>query len=139
MRKERETRSINRTSIKKDDLINTLTDHTSNVYKVSSGLIDLLRLRINEKSFHPNAGQKILFISKKVFIILRISIDKKEQILAITNVTNKIQNIDIDLKKYKLPVKNWYNLFTKKSVPVIKSILTAHLKPYDYLWFKSSQ
>ena len=134
---EKQTRSINRATIKRNDLLAALTNYTTNIYKVSSGMIDLLRQRINEKSFHPNAEQRVLFITETVFAMLRKSIDKTEQILAITNVTNSRQNITINIKTFNLSHRKWYDLFTKKSFIADNNILSFHMNPYDFLWLKS--
>jgi len=37
----------------------------------------IIRARIREKAFHPNAAQQVLDISDKVFALVRTSVDKK--------------------------------------------------------------
>jgi sucrose phosphorylase len=64
-------RSINRETLNKDALIETLSDHNSITYKISSRYGAMIRKRINEKAFHPNADQKILRISDSLFSLLR--------------------------------------------------------------------
>jgi glycosidase len=135
---EKQTRSINRKSIKKDDLIKALTDQNSNIYKVSSGMIDFIRLRINEKAFHPNAKQRILFISESVFAIVRISTNEREQILAITNVTRKKQKIEININQHNLFSKTWYDLLTRRTIKTSNNLLHLAMNPYDVYWLKAS-
>jgi sucrose phosphorylase len=135
---EKQIRSINRRTIKKDELIKALTDQNSNIYRVSSGMIDFIRLRLHEKAFHPNAKQRVLAVSDLVFTILRISIDEKEQILAITNVTGKHQEITINIKQQKLLSLTWVDLLTKKMIKANNDELRLSLGPYDVFWLKAS-
>jgi hypothetical protein len=50
-------RSTNRKTLKKSVLIETLSDHNSITYKISSRYGAMISKRINEKAFHPNADQ----------------------------------------------------------------------------------
>lgn len=51
----------------------------------------IIRARIREKAFHPNAAQQVLHVSEKVFALVRTSEDKKERILSITNIADKVK------------------------------------------------
>ena len=58
-----------------------------------------MKARIREKAFHPNAAQQGLHISEEVFTLVRTSVDKKERILAITNIADKVQGFSIGAKQ----------------------------------------
>jgi len=72
-----ETRSINRKTYRKESLFARLDDTDGSAYKVSRGMGKIIRARIREKAFHPNAAQQVLHISEEVFAIVRTSVDKK--------------------------------------------------------------
>ncbi|HID38861.1 MAG TPA: sugar phosphorylase [Calditrichaeota bacterium] len=135
---EKSTRSINRKNIRKEELLKALENRKSTTYLVTTGLIKLIRKRIREKAFHPNAGQKIIRLQEGVFTLLRTSIDKKEQILTLTNVRNEHQQLIIDLKKTGLVYTNWFDLVEKRNFQARDGVLTIKLRPYQIVWLKNS-
>jgi sucrose phosphorylase len=134
---ERQTRSINRTAISKKELILALQDHNSNIYCVASAIIQLLRIRIAEKCFHPNARQKVFDVSNKLFVLLRTAVDNEEAILTITNITANNQSVTINLDQFNLPVKQWVDILTKKRYKRSEGYLKLTLKPYEFSWLKT--
>ena len=73
---EKQTRSINRKILKKKLITNLLENNESTTYKILKGFTTLLKVRRSEPLFHPNAGQLILNISKKVFALIRFNNNK---------------------------------------------------------------
>jgi len=131
-------RSINRKTLNKDALIETLSDHSSITYKISSHYGVMIRKRINEKAFHPCADQKILRISDSLFSLLRTSIDGKENILAITNVTNKNQHFEFDTKGTGLTTKSWRDILSGKTFASPDGKLAFNIGSFDVLWLKAT-
>ena len=134
---ERSTRSINRKNINKEELLKALENNKSTTYLVTTGLIKLIRKRIREKAFHPNAEQRIFHFTPGVFALLRTSTDKKEQILTLTSVRHKPQQLSIDLKKISLEHANWFDLIEKQNYKTRDGILDITLHPYQILWLKN--
>ncbi len=133
---ERDRRSINRKNISKKELVKALKNEKSTTFQVTSDLIKLLQIRRNEKVFHPNAEQKILFVSDAIFCVLRTSVDKKEKLIAYVNVTNRQQKFDIDLQKENIISDSWINLITEESFKLESNIFKLSVEPYDIGWLK---
>lgn len=134
---ERQTRSINRDSLKKKELISAFEDTNSNICQIASSLIRMLRKRIREKSFHPNAAQNALNISDSVFCVNRVSVDEKESVLAVTNITDSEQLLNINLNEHGLPDGTFFEIFSETEYEPDNGKLTLSLKPYDVFWLKS--
>ncbi|MFQ5787823.1 MAG: sugar phosphorylase, partial [Thermodesulfobacteriota bacterium] len=97
----------------------------------------MIRKRINEKAFHPNAAQKILKISDSLFSLIRTSVDEKEIILAITNITDKKQHLEFDTSSVGLHVRSWRDVLSEKSFSSHKGRLSFDMRPYEVLWLKA--
>ena len=130
-------RSINRKTLKKDALIKTLSDKKSITYKISNRYGRMIRKRINEKAFHPNAAQKVLSISDALFTVVRTSTDGKETILAVTNITNKRQRLEFDAQGAGISKRKWRDVLTGKEYTTSKGRLSIGLSPFDVLWLKA--
>ncbi len=48
-------------------------------------MTNLIKIRRKQKAFHPNAQRKNLNFGSKFYALERISLDKSQKILAITN------------------------------------------------------
>lgn len=136
---EKSTRSINRKTIIKSELLAALKNQKSNIYCISTGIISFIRKRINEKSFHPNAPQQILFESEQVFIVYRRALDLSESILALINVTHSRQNLKINLRQYKIIVSKWIDILSDQIFECDEGKLEITLGPYDVCWLKDTQ
>jgi len=134
---EKQTRSINRKNINKDELIKSLESRKSTTYMVTSRLIRLIRLRIREKVFHPNAGQKILSLSDALFIVLRFSEDRSALLLSIINITAQPQSAEISLSHLETEDTEWRDLIGKKDYRVNDNSISLKLKPYQIIWLKN--
>ncbi|MCK4558587.1 MAG: alpha-glucosidase C-terminal domain-containing protein [Calditrichia bacterium] len=133
---EGHTRSINRKTIRKKELLAEMDNKNSNIYQVASGLIRLIHYRIREKCFHPDAPQTILSLSDKVFSVLRTSTEGQEIIMAIINITNDRESLSIDLRMHGLKGQQWIDVLTKKTYKANGDNLELNLDPYDILWLK---
>ena len=83
--------SINRSTYNFTDIKNAESNN-SHIYKIFTNIIELIKVRKNQIAFHPNATQYTLNLGNNFFGIWRQSIDRKQSIFAIYNVTNKIKN-----------------------------------------------
>lgn len=134
---EEQTRSINRKTLSRNELIRSLLDPKTTTYKVVYHLVRLILKRKKEKAFAPNAYQKILKVSNEFFTVLRTSEDGKDYILAITNVTSKSQRFYLNLSTLKLSFTSWKDILTGSSVNVTKQVIDLMVEPYGILWFKN--
>ena len=65
------------------------------------GLTQMLHARFESKAFHPAAGQRILNVNRSVFACLRTSIDEREFVLGLHNVSSR--SIPIAIEEKELP------------------------------------
>jgi len=134
-----ETRSINRKTYRKESLFERLDDKDGSAYKVSRGMGKIIRARIREKAFHPNAAQRVLHISDQVLAIVRTSVDKKERILAITSIVDKVQDLKVEAKeiggKQEIICRD---ILSGKDFVSTEGMLSLSLAPYEVLWLKCS-
>ena len=86
--------------------------------------MNLIYIKKKNKAFHPNAKRENLNMGRKIFCFKRTSLDKKQIIYNITNLSSKTQKLNFNskFKKYK-------NLLGR---PNISHML--ELKPHQTLW-----
>ena len=90
-------------------------------------ICNLLNIRRKQKAFHPNAQRLNLNFGSKIYSFKRISKDKKQTIVCITNLSSKIQKIKISKKNQKMK-----NLLDSEIHIEIKKFLV--LKPFETIW-----
>jgi len=134
---EGETRSINRKTYDKKSLYKLLNDPDTSAQKASRNFGEMLSKRIREKAFHPNALQRVLNISDSVFLLVRTSVDGEETILAVTNVTDQKQCLEIDCRQAGLAGETWDEVLSGNSLKSNAGVLVLDLEPYDVVWLKS--
>ncbi|MEJ2052439.1 MAG: sugar phosphorylase [Calditrichaceae bacterium] len=133
---ERETRSINRKNIKKDELIKSLENTESTTSMVTGDMLELIRKRIHEKSFHPNAAQKILDVSNRVFSVYRVAVDQKSAILCIVNISDKPVTVKINNEQLNVYNPEAFDLIEGKSYNFTGKDLELSFNPYQVIWLK---
>ena len=125
-------RSLNRSKIDSEKI--NIDDDTSKESKIYNKLKELLLLRRMQAAFHPNALQFTLHLGNELYGIWRQSIDKKQSIFCITNVTDRIVSLsllDINLDDSE----KWYDLISQEALEDI--ISNIDLKPYQTVWLSN--
>ncbi len=124
-------RDVNRYKWNESNILKKIKNKTTKEYYIFETLKHLLNVRKKQKAFHPNAYRVNINHGKNFFCIKRISLDKKQIILCITNLTSKLQRIKIDKKFYKF--KNLIN-------PNIKFQYSnsIDLKPFQTIWLSNT-
>ncbi len=117
-------RDLNRYKWNKNRLEKLLNDKTSKQSVFYQKIINLIYIKKQNKAFHPNAKRENLNMGRKIFCFKRTSLDKKQVIYNITNLSSKTQKLNYNnkFKKYK-------NLLGR---PNISHVL--ELKPHQTLW-----
>ena len=92
-------------------------------------ITNLLNIRRKQKAFHPNASRLNLNFGPKIYGFKRISLDKKQSILCITNLSSKIQKAQLN-KAYH----GWNNLIGSKIGIKNKYLI---LKPFETKWLSN--
>ncbi len=135
---ERQTRSINRKTLRKKELIQSLENPQTTTYHVTRWLVRLIEIRTRQRAFHPNSPQKILNVSDQVFALLRYTQDQTEMILTITSVTSQPVELKINLKEWGIHGEHhWRDLISKKTFHSSENTLHVKLEPYQVLWLKA--
>ena len=124
-------RSINRSSYCYDYLKKILNNTQSHGYKIYRNILNLIDIRKKQTAFHPNATQYTLNLGNNFFGIWRQSIDRKQSIFAIYNVTKKPQELKIN-KLNILNLENWTDLISFKKLE--SKQVFFHFKPYQFMW-----
>ena len=130
-KKTKLNRSINRSSYYYDHLKKILTNTDSHGYKIYRNIINLIDIRKKQIAFHPNATQYTLNLGNNFFGIWRQSIDRKQSIFAIYNVTNKCQKLKIN-KLNILNLEDWTDLISFKKLE--SKQVFFHFEPYQFMW-----
>ena len=96
-------RDINRYKWNYENITKNLKDKNSKQSIFYQNLGKLLEIKRKQKAFHPNAKRLNINLGSKIFCYERISLDKKQTIICITNLSTKLQYIKINknLIKYR--------------------------------------
>ncbi|AMJ86193.1 MULTISPECIES: sugar phosphorylase [Alteromonas] len=129
-----QNRSINRRRWDFKELEALLDSPYSQHHKVLTRLSQLIRIRKAQPAFHPNATQFTLQLNENIFGYWRQSLDRKQSIFCISNVSDEEQTIllsDINL----IGTDNWIDLVTRQQIALSDAFL--QLKPYQVLWISN--
>ena len=119
-------RDVNRYKWNEKNIKNLLKNDRSKQSIFYKALTKLLDIRKRQKAFHPNAFRSNIYLGKKIFCFKRTSLDKKQIILSITNLSSKTQNPKLNKIYF-----NWKNLMGQ-NVNIKKNMLI--LKPFETIW-----
>ena len=129
-----QNRSINRRRWDFKELEALLDSPYSQHHKVLTRLSQLIRIRKAQPAFHPNATQFTLQLNESIFGYWRQSLDRKQSIFCISNVSDEEQTIllsDINL----IGTDNWIDLVTRQQIALSDAF--SQLKPYQVLWISN--
>lgn len=124
-------RAINRHQWDYPQLEETLSDPTSNHHKVFNRIKELLTIRRAQAAFHPNATQFTLHLGEAFFGFWRQSIDRRQSIFCISNVSNRTLPLslsDINL----IGTDDWVDLISTQDYHGRDGVI--EVSPYQTLW-----
>ncbi len=124
-------RDVNRYKWNENNLLKRLKNKKSKQFIFYKNITNLLNIRRKHKAFHPNAFRGTIDLGSKIFCLKRVSIDKKQTIICVTNVTSKTQKPKLN-KKYLM----WKNLINPKIKFNNEDCLI--LKPFETMWLSKS-
>ena len=93
-------------------------------------ITDLLEIRRKQKAFHPNGLRSNINMGPKIFCFKRQSVDKKQIIICITNLSSKSHSTKINYKFLK-----WKNLLGNSNNHILDKIIK--LKPFQTVWLSN--
>ncbi len=131
-----EPRSINRRAPSPERAVELLSDRSSIPYKILERFRDLGEIRNSSAQFHPNGPQTIIRINEGVFTVLRTSPDGSRTLLALTNVTNEVQQVRLAREQLGPAAENWKDLLSPETVCVENGAFSFKLEPYRVMWLE---
>jgi len=129
-----QNRSINRHRWELSGLEEALSESHSSHSQVYSGITGLLKIRKKQPAFHPNATQFTLHLGDEVFGFWRQSMDRRQNIFCIFNISDTPREIhlsEVNLTEFS----DWVDLVSGTKIDDIGGILTV--QPYQYYWISS--
>ena len=123
-------RDVNRYRWNQKHILNHLKNSKSKQSIFYKSLTNLLSIRTKQKAFHPNASRTTLNMGSKIFCFQRKSIDKKQSIICLTNLSSKPQYLPLN-KKFR----NWKNLINQKLYILPNKRLK--LEPFQTVWLSN--
>ncbi len=127
-------RAINRHQWGEQAIESLLAEPSSLPARVLARLGALIRLRRGQPAFHPNATQFTMHLGEAVFGFWRQSMDRRQSIFALNNVTDRPQRVplsDINL----ISTENWRDLISGEAVG--DRLGELELAPYQCAWLSN--
>ena len=122
-------RDVNRYKWNYKDITTKLNDKNSKQSIYFRNISKLLSVKRSQKAFHPNALRLNINLGPKIFCFKRISIDKKQTIICISNLSSRAQYPNLHKKFFK-----WKNLLNSKINIISKNL---KLEPFETIWLSN--
>ena len=123
-------RDVNRYRWNNTNLLNKLKNNKSKQYIFYKNITDLLEIRRKQSAFHPNASRKTINLGPKIFCFKRVSLDKKQTIICITNLSSEIKQTTFNIN-----LSNWRDLINLNFK--FKKTKILELQPFQTLWLSN--
>ena len=124
-------RDVNRYRWNLKNITSKLKNNESKQSIFYNKLCYLLNIRRKQKAFHPNATRLNLNFGPKIYGFKRISKDRKQTIICITNISSQKQKIKVHKENLK-----FRNLMNSKTKIVNKQFLL--LDPFETIWLTNT-
>ena len=123
-------RDVNRYKWSYKNITKKLSDKTSKQSIFHQNLGKLLAIKKKQKAFHPNAKRLNINLGSKIFCFKRVSLDKKQIIISITNCSsvNQYPRLDKKYNKWKNIINSQMNFTDDKRLK---------LKPFETMWLSN--
>jgi sucrose phosphorylase len=131
-------RSINRSGIDESRLFEILRDEDAVPTRVARAYVDLLRARVAEPAFHPNAAQRVLELDPRVLAVVRTSIAGESRVLCLINVSGDEVEISVSAAEAGLQTGRLADLAGGDSVDASSGRIELILRPYGVCWLQGS-
>lgn len=129
-------RSINRRQLDFGEIAAKLSNPETVEAQVFNRFLTLIETRKEQAAFHPNAVQFTLALPEGLFGIWRQSLDRKQSVFAVTNVTKEHKTLalaDINL----IAGDPWWDLISDQSIADIEGDFP--LAPYQTAWISNAK
>jgi len=112
--------------------LNTPTHHQ----KVFNAITNLAQIRRAQTAFHPNATQYILHMGDNLFAFWRQSLDRRQSLFAIFNITDQPQSFNLS-ELNLIDTDDWTDLVTDTVYE--DHLAKVTLMPYQFLWLANKK
>lgn len=126
-----QNRSINRRRWDYGELEKLLDSPFSQHHKVLTRISQLIRIRKAQPAFHPNATQFTLQLGNELFGFWRQSLNRKQSIFCVSNVTDQEQSVLLNAINL-IGTDKWIDLISQDEIEDVYGFL--QLKPYQTVW-----
>jgi len=124
-------RSLNRPQWRAEEIDKQLSAGSSPMAQVFSEMRRRIAIRRQQKAFHPDATQFTLHIKPGMFGFWRLSLDRKQSLFVVTNITADMKNLSLrDMNLYA--DAKWVDLLS--GAPVHPDDEELELAPYQSVW-----
>jgi len=128
-------RSINRYKWNIKDLSTSLENDELHHKRVFDELRRRMRIRKDQKAFHPNATQYTLHLGDAIVGFWRESLKRSQSIFAVHNISNKAQKIPL-VELNLIATETWVDLLSNKQY-TINEDTHLELEPYGCAWISN--
>jgi sucrose phosphorylase len=127
-------RAINRHQWHYADLESALADARTQHHQVLQQLKALIAIRRRQAAFHPNATQFTLQLGRKLFGFWRQSLDKRQSIFCVSNISDEAQTLSL-ANLNLTSTDNWRDLIGLIEYGALTE--TLELAPYQTVWLSN--
>jgi sucrose phosphorylase len=132
-------RDVNRSTLDMGLLERNLKDPASKLHLIASAMRRLLRTRVMHPAFHPNGGQRILRLDRRLFAVLRTTIDEANRVLCLTNVSNQEVLAELEVREIGVDWMYFFDLLAGRGYTAEEGWLRLRLQPYECVWLTPSR
>ena len=129
-------RAINRHQWDYDKLDELLAQPDSSHSQIFDRIKSLLAIRRRQAAFHPNATQFTLHLGNVVFGFWRQSMDRRQSIFCISNVTDELQPLALEAVNLT-DTEDWADLIGGEMILSRNQVL--ELRPYQTVWIGNTR
>jgi glycosidase len=95
---------------------------------------EISKMRTRLRAFHPCAEMRVLTPSPKVFAVLRTSPEGDRHVLALTNVSGEVVQLECLIDELGVNDAAWYDLVAGEHWNGSAETLRVEMGPYDVMW-----
>ena len=132
--REGHNRAINRHQWDSNAIEKALENSASHHHQVLNQLKHIITIRKQQPAFHPNATQFTLHINNQVFAFWRQSIDRRQSIFCLNNISDKPQTVVLSSINLIVTDK-WHDLIS--GVDINSNSGEIVMAPYQTLWISN--
>ena len=133
---ERDPRSINRNTIRVQELLEQLSLPESHASRILGRFVHLIQTRTRCRAFHPSAEQRVFLRDKTVFSVLRRAGADDAVVLALTNVTAAARELLLPLAELGEDALVWRDILADRYIRAEHGMLRVPLDAYEIIWLE---